>query len=547
MSIEKEIFSIWIQDDLDYISIECIKSWLHLGYKVIIYSYAQCLLETDNWRLKHPNLSYQNANDIFNIVGDEDSIIKKIPFAPLSDIFRLKRIEKLGGTYLDTDIFLLREIPNKAEIIGAEYTNQSGAYKSCRLENPNFNVLRLPKDSLIVKECLDKIFNSKAYKEGLKGNNIFNSNNNTFMKIFQKLLLGDEKYRHLKVRALANAFDYSPIAWCYWKDIYTSPIIHHYKGKYNIDQQDLQSILDNSIGIHLWRNLFRRNNTIEIHPNILDKLKHRLTDEKRDDYNSSSLVFCIPTYKRVDILKEKTLAFLHKHNVDKDQIYIFLNDYNEYDNYINKLDNGYNYVITDRKGIGATRSFILNNFFHRNKDIIMIDDDIEDIKEGIDEKSVKSLDNLKQFCINFFKDLRKNDCYFGGIPLYDNPFFLKKDTSFNLKYVSGAIQFHRKVIHRTPIELKIDNEYINHFEDYLCNIKYFLRDGKIMRRNNYFPITKNYNKIGGICEMEGSIDLRMEKGGHSAQRIMELYPKTCSIVKKKGGLLNLRLNHFYTK
>lgn len=175
----------------------------------------------------------------------------------------------------------------------------------------------------------------------------------------------------------------------------------------------------------------------------------------------------------------------------------------------------------------------------------MIDDDIADIKEGVDEKTVKSLENLKDFCYNFFEEMKENKCYFGGIPLYDNPFFLNKSVSLNLKYISGAIQFHRRMTYRTPIQLTIDNEYINHFEDYLCDIKYFLRDGRIFRKNNYFPVTKNYNKLGGICEMEGSIDLRMEKGGRNAKRIIELFPNTCSIVKKKGGLLNLRLNHHF--
>lgn len=539
--MDNTIFSIWIQGDLDDISIVCIKSWIKFGYEVVIYTYSQSLLEHNTWKFKHSNLRYENANLIFDIIDNPDhsELLDTMGYAPLSDIFRLTKINKEGGTYLDTDMFLIRELPDKKEIIGSEYTNQSGAYKSSRLENPNFNVLRLPAGSPILQETIDKILKSKAWRHPHEVG--MNSNNNTFMKIFQKLLF-TEKYRHLKVRALAKAFDYSPIAWAYWKDIYQSPIIHHYKGKYAIDQPDLQTIMDKSIGIHLWRNLYRKNKTIEIHPNIYDKLKQTLIEP-----SEPKLTFCIPSFKRADILKEKTLAFLNRHGIERDSIYIFLNDYSEYDEYLTKIDNGYNFVITERQGIGATRSFILNNFFHRNKDIIMIDDDIEDIREGVNQKLTKSLDNLKEFCINYFKDLRKYDCYFGGIPLFDNPYFLKEGISTNLKYVSGAIQFHRKVIHRTPIELKLDEHYINHFEDYLCNIKYFLRDGKIMRKNNYFPITKNYNKIGGICEMEGSIDLRMEKGSKNANRIIELYPKTCSIVKKKGGLLNLRLNHFYTK
>ena len=174
--MDNTIFSIWIQGDLDDISIVCIKSWIKLGYEVVIYTYSQVLLEHNNWKFKHPQLKYENANLIFDIIDNPDhsELLDTMGYAPLSDIFRLTKINKEGGTYLDTDMFLLRELPDKKEIIGAEYTNQSGAYKSCRLENPNFNVLRLPSGSPILQETIDKILKSKAWRHP----ETMNSNNN---------------------------------------------------------------------------------------------------------------------------------------------------------------------------------------------------------------------------------------------------------------------------------------------------------------------------------------------------------------------------------
>ena len=90
-------------------------------------------------------------------------------------------------------MFLLRRLPDKEVMIASEYTNQSGAYKSSRLSNPNFNVLRVPKNSSLATESLQKIMKSKYFKEP----HLMNSNKNGFMKIFQSILRSD-RYKQLR-------------------------------------------------------------------------------------------------------------------------------------------------------------------------------------------------------------------------------------------------------------------------------------------------------------------------------------------------------------
>ena len=64
--------------------------------------------------------------------------------------------------------------------------------------------------------------------------------------------------------------------------------------------------------------------------------------------------FIIPSYQRPHIVKEQTLAYLKRHNVDDKDIYLvlrsddpYINDYMDRATYMNTL-------ITDVKGIGRT-------------------------------------------------------------------------------------------------------------------------------------------------------------------------------------------------
>ena len=84
-----------------------------------------------------------------------------------------------------------------------------------------------------------------------------NTNNNSLMKKFQKLVLSD--YRFL----VSPPELYCPISWAYVNELYTEEDLWTSTNsgekphlKYGINQRQIDSILNSSYGIHLWRNLY---------------------------------------------------------------------------------------------------------------------------------------------------------------------------------------------------------------------------------------------------------------------------------------------------
>lgn len=243
---------------------------------------------------------------------------------------------------------------------------------------------------------------------------------------------------------------------------------------------------------------------------------------------------CLPSYNRLNSVQEKTLKLLKKYDVVN--INIFVSTQEDYEEY-KKEDIGDIVLVPDEyKGIGAVRSFIVNIWAQDKDHIVMMDDDIEMVKD-LHGGEV----NVKDFFETFFIKLEEEDLYFGGLPLCANTFFMKDTWTTKLKYISGAIQFVR-VDKSRPI---IDCRY-RHYEDYVYDILYYKRDGGCVRYNGCAPITKNYNPDGGIAGEMGGMDKRLECEA-VAEEIIDRFGNKCvkKYWKKLGrgpACWNLRLN-----
>ena len=219
-----DLFTLWI-GKLNPISRICIKSWLLLGYKPTIYV---DLLDYDN-ELNNDNIILKDYRDI--MAGDPEDIL------PFSDLWRYTRLFKLGGTWIDADMYLLKMLPDTPTIISSERTCLKGAYKRTIEEIPNIGVLRLPAGDLLLKECIDKI--QKRKTKNIK----INSN----MFVFQKLLL--KKYINYPIYP---AIDFCGVNWSNIKDLYHSDT---FTSKYGKKVNQIDEILENAYGIHLWEQL----------------------------------------------------------------------------------------------------------------------------------------------------------------------------------------------------------------------------------------------------------------------------------------------------
>jgi len=196
-------------------------------------------------------------------------------------------------------------------------------------------------------------------------------------------------------------------------------------------------------------------------------------------------------------------------------------------------------------GIGTTRWWCKEHYFNDYEFILMIDDDIEELIRVIDKKD--TIVDINELIDEMKTVLTERDAYFGGITLCANRFYTKERVSNNLKYIAGAMQIYRKKENADIIKC----DY-RHFEDYVYNILYFIRDGIICRWDNVIPKTKNYNPDGGICEDYGSLTIRLQDAEEKAETITERFPGLVKKYYKKKSArgpacVNLRLNGYYKK
>lgn len=224
-----DLFTIWL-GNTNPICRLCILSWIKLGYKPTIYV-----------NLKEIDEFFLNLEDKINLV-DYTTILDKEPYEVLlhfTDYFRYIRLYKMGGTWLDADMFLIRQLPEEHIIISSERTQQKGAYKSHKIEIANIGVLRFPANDPLIYSVIKKIDNSKAKTSKLQKN----------MFYFQKTLYNDfPEY----IENISPAWHYCPANYNNVKCIYYSNLFNPKYGQI-VNQPDW--ILEHSYCCHLWENL----------------------------------------------------------------------------------------------------------------------------------------------------------------------------------------------------------------------------------------------------------------------------------------------------
>jgi len=202
----------------------------------------------------------------------------------------------------------------------------------------------------------------------------------------------------------------------------------------------------------------------------------------------------IPSYSRIDILKERTLAFLEKHKMSRKLIYIFVVE-EEANAYKEALHDDYN-IITGKKGIAEQRGFI-SEYFDEDAPLVSMDDDIRDIYElyiNDNEKKRKrplAEGGFKHLLYSTFLDMRKAGVRMCGFYPCKNPYFMSHTTSLDLKFCIGQFRlFYNFKEVETSRKYKL-------LEDYETTLKYYLYDNSKIMRKNYICMDADYNGLEG--------------------------------------------------
>lgn len=232
----------------------------------------------------------------------------------------------------------------------------------------------------------------------------------------------------------------------------------------------------------------------------------------------SDYVICIPSYKRANFCNEKTLATLHKHNINPSHIYVYVADKEDYDLYKSTLDGKlYNKLVIGKKGLVPQRQFIMEQW-PTGKHIVFFDDDVESIDLRLSPRFKKH--NLDYFIKEAFKECEQHKSYIWGVYAVFNPFFRKPrpELSTQLNYIVGAFYGIINRPNLKSLQLTITKEN-GQKEDVERTLKYFIEDGIVLRFNKIGFTTKYYGKEGGL----GKFEERLKPMKESCKKLEEKY------------------------
>jgi hypothetical protein len=239
---------------------------------------------------------------------------------------------------------------------------------------------------------------------------------------------------------------------------------------------------------------------------------------------------CIPSYKRYTILQHKTLNLLHKLNIPREIINIFVieEEYNDYK--LNCNPDMYNELIIGVKGLVEQRKFI-SNYYPENTHIISLDDDIESLDLSMTDYATADIFFKKAFEICIL-----NKSFIWGVYPVLNPFFRKNQKLYTteLKFIIGA--FFGFINRPNDLDLELKLMVHGNKEDVERSILYFKKDGVVIRFNKVGFKTKYYGTDGGGL---GTLNNRLESMKQGTLNINSAYSELTKIKIRKNGLYEI--------
>jgi len=240
----------------------------------------------------------------------------------------------------------------------------------------------------------------------------------------------------------------------------------------------------------------------------------------------------IPSYGRPQQLVDKTLAFLNKHNINKQDIYIFVVD-EEQGIYTDSIDDDDYNIIVGLHGIAAQRSYI-NSYFEEDELILSLDDDITDIMfldrciGSVDGSGV--LEPVEDFMFlldSMVEMMNSSGLNLCGCYPVQNAYFMRDKITTQLRFCIGQflLYYNKKFILSSEAEGK---------EDYENTLLFYNRDGGVLRYSNVCVKSRAYSKGG----LGGNKAVRLRKNIYASDYLKRMYP-TQVLDKKKLGEVRL--------
>ena len=242
----------------------------------------------------------------------------------------------------------------------------------------------------------------------------------------------------------------------------------------------------------------------------------------------------IPSISRAETITKKTLNYLKQTDIDMSKVDIFLSNPNEEQAYRENLkDYPVNIIISNTNHVNTQRNFIVN-YYKEDELILGIDDDIDMVAMKVDDKNTTQLNSLTDFVEQAFTISLDRKIDMWGVNPVINPYFMKNNVTFNLKYIVACFYGWRNN-HEEKAYVSTNPEYGK--EDFERSIRYYIADGGVTRFNYVAPKTKYYSEKGGIQNYR-----TVEYEEKAVQWLLKTFPMFCKRnTKSKGKYPEVRL------
>ena len=224
----------------------------------------------------------------------------------------------------------------------------------------------------------------------------------------------------------------------------------------------------------------------------------------------------IPSYKRAEGCRDKTLAVLHEYKIPKENIVVIVANKEEEANYEAVLDpKTYGKILVGVPGLPEVRNWIFDHF-PKGTPLVSCDDDISGFIEydSSHKRHERKLRSLKGVINRGFSECKKANCRFWGVYPSANGFFMKPTVSTDLKFCVGP--FWGCFNPGKDIRIDIGK---GEKEDYQRTIQFFQKDGAVVRLNFVAPKTSVYKTPGGL-----QFGNRLKREHKTIKAMMKKYP-----------------------
>lgn len=246
----------------------------------------------------------------------------------------------------------------------------------------------------------------------------------------------------------------------------------------------------------------------------------------------------IPSYKRSELLKQKTIALLERYKVDKSKITVFVANEQEAAIYREALPD-YQIVVAV-KGLVSARVFY-NNYYAKDTRILNLDDDMAELKQR------NAADKLENYVGDFddivklgFSICEQEGARLWGINPVSNGFFMSDCVTVGLRYICG--NFHGSYAGDVVLvgEDRVHKESSG--EDFETTLRSFVRYGSVVRIEYLCPTTKYFASGGIDAELkDNGIPDRQTDHKAALYDIAARFPELAQIRVKAGDITNIRL------